>query len=150
MSSKSFINVCSALTLSRFIAEVVLKDCPEDDKGNRKVRRLCGRIVDYVHTARDLWPECDSRDLEQITKRLGFLGDTILGGQRNITELCAVTLALLCDMEPRLRGSRQSAVIRIIELMESLNREFDRSLDEHDAYDYASHAADSWYGHIGM
>lgn len=150
MSSKSFINLCSALTLSRFLAEIVLKDCPADDKGNRKIRRLCDRIVEHVHFTRDLWPPCTQEDLQQIVARLNFLGDQVLHGPRNMTELCAVALALLVDMEPRLKRDRRSAIGKLIEYVESLNREFDGQLEDQESYEYASQAANSWYAAVGM
>ena len=150
MSSKSFINLCSALTLSRFLAEIVLKDCPAEDKGNRKIRRLCDRIVEHVHATRDLWPAVDASDLQQISDRLNHLGDKVLYGPRNMTELVAVALALLVDMEPHLRGARQAAIGKLIEMMESINREFDGRLEDQESYEYASKATDAWYAVVGM
>ncbi len=150
MSSKSFINLCSALTLSRFLAETVLRDCPAEDKGNRKIRRTCERIVEHVHATRDLWPPVDANDLQQICDRLNFLGDKVLHGPRNMTELCGVSLALLCDMEVNLKGHRRAAIAELIEMMERLNREFDGRLEDQESYAYASRATDSWYQAVGL
>jgi len=149
-ASKSFINLCSALTLSRFLAEIVLRDCPAEDKGNRKIRRLCERIVEHVHRTRDLWPVCSQEDLIQITRRIEFLGDEILHGERNITEVIAVSLALLCDMEPRLKGPRRAAIAELTAMMERMNREFDGRLEDQDSYTYAGAATDRWYASVGL
>lgn len=127
-----------------------MKDCPAEDKGNRKIRRLCDRIVEHVHTTRDLWPAVTEQDLHQISDRLNFLGDEILHGDRNMTELVAISLALLVDMQPRLRGSRQEAIGKLIDLMEAMNKEFDRRLEDQDSYEYASRATDSWYQVMGL
>lgn len=150
MSSRSFINLCACLTLSRFAAEVVLKDCPAEDKGNRKIRRLCERIVEHVHFTRDLWPAVTQQDLQQISDRLQFLGDKVLHGPRNMTELVAVSEALLCDMHLALKGSRQEAIGKLIDLMEAFNREFDGRLEDHESYEYASQATDDWYEVMGL
>lgn len=149
MSSRSFINLCACLTLSRFAAEVVLKDVP-DDAANRKIRRLCERTVTNVRQTRNLWPAVDAGDLQQISDRLNFLGDKILHGERNMVEVVAVALALLVDMEPHLKRERRTSVGKLIEMMEALNREFDVRLEDHESYTYAAMATDAWYSEVGL
>lgn len=147
MSSRSFINLCAALTLTRFTAEVILKDVP-DDRDNRKLRRLCDRIVEHVHACRDLWPFCTQADLVQITRRIEYLGDEILQGERDVVELIALALTMLVDMQPRLRGARAVAIDQLTDLVQRLNSEFDRQLVAHEAYDYAGRAAERWYWEV--
>lgn len=153
MSSRSFINLCSALTLARFCAEVCLRDIPETDPNQRKLIRTCRRIVDQVTHTRALWTDQSpsSVDLNQIAAKIEYLGDKLLHGDRNITELIAMAITQLTDAEPRLtRPERKRAVCELLAMLEKLNREFDKNLSDHASYSFAGDTTEAWYRVIGL
>jgi hypothetical protein len=148
--SRSFINLCTALTLSRFLAETIAQHCPEDDPGCRKIRRLAARVIPHVMATRDLWPDCSREEVGRVEANVARLGSAILQGDRSMEELCGVTLALLVDMEPFLKGKRRRSIEELREFMEAMNREFDRRGENHSAYEYASEAVEQWYESLDL
>lgn len=145
MASKSFVNLCATLTLCRFCAETVLKDCPESDPSCRKIRRLANRIVARVGETRSLWPDCRPGDARQVELRVWDLGGRLLVGERRMEELLGMCLALLSDMGARLHGKRMEAVDALCDLMDRLLKEFDGRGEDHQAYGYAGRKVREWY-----
>lgn len=147
---KSFINLCATLTLCRFCSEIILKDCPEADKGTRKIRRLATRIVDTVTTTRDLWPDATPDDVRRVEDMVRILGARILEGDRELLEVISVALGMLSDMLQHLRGPRREAIEHLETLMYALSTEFDRRGERAELYEAASSAVGEWYSVIGQ
>lgn len=146
MASAATINVMATLTLSRFVAEIIKRDCPADDQGNHKVLRLADRLVASTIEARNRWPECSPKDVRQVEDRVRVLGETVLRGDRQLVELCAVVLGLLADMLPHLKGNRLKAMADLEGIVERVNACFDSQGRLHECYAFAGRAVDQWQG----
>ena len=145
MASKSFINLCTSLTISWFCGERVLDKCPESDPGCRKVRRIAHRCIDLSRAARQLWPDCDRKEAMQVQNRVAAFESNVLHGHGQITQMISVGIGLLQDALPNLRGARAASIDQLADCMDRLLREFDRNLEDVEVYDKAIDNLKGWY-----
>lgn len=150
MASKSFINLCTSLTIAWFCGERVLNKCPESDPGCRKVRRIAAKCIELSRAARQLWPDCDKKEAMQVQTRVAAFERNVLHGHGQITQMVTVGMGLLQDALPNLRGPRAAAIEQLADCMERLLGEFDRQWADVEVYDKALENLNAWYQLNGM
>lgn len=145
MASKSFINICAALTISWFCGERILEECPESDPGCRKVRRIAGRCIDLSRQARQLWQDCSRSEADEVQRRVARFESEILHGHGQITQMITVGLAILQDAIPNLRRHRAEAISELADGMQKLLDQFDKRWEDVEIYDKALQNLNGWY-----
>lgn len=145
MASKSFINICTALTIAWFCGERVLEKCPESDPSCRKVRRIAAKCIDLSRNARQLWQECSRAEANEVQRRVVLFETRILHGRGQITQMITIGLALLQDAIPHLKHYRAVAISDLADTMQKLLEQFDKQWEDTEVYDKAIDNVNAWY-----
>ena len=145
MASRSFINICTALTISWFCGERVLEKCPESDPSCRKVRRIAAKCIDLSKNARILWQECSHNEANEVQRKVARFESEVLQGHGQITQMITIGLALLQDAIPHLKHYRAIAISDLADTMQKLLEQFDRQWEDTEVYDKALQNINAWY-----
>jgi DNA-directed RNA polymerase subunit RPC12/RpoP len=148
--SKSFINVCSALTFARYCVETTKQDFT-DQKLDVKINRIADRLENAVQNARNLWPKATKAEADIVAARIHQIADTAICGNKKRIEITSLGLRLLNDILPHLKKHKAKAIETIIDELTKLHNHFEEDGGTDDeAYEAADRTAEQWYEMIGI
>jgi flagellin-specific chaperone FliS len=143
MASKSTRNIIGLLSLSNNVVitvEVHHKDRPR----NKTIMALADKLRSACLEARELWPEHDTRDHNEILRRLQAY-QSVLPKTGDMEILTSGVLGLLDDVLDKLMdANRKAALQKVHDIMKRIHAYYDRKLDNEEAYRIAEKAIEVW------